>query len=1101
MDYSQQIGEFWKRHLWAGVIASESLSLQEDVEDSEIRALYQYMPVQAAANNMFEAEQYPYLRELCTLEDEGMQKLMPDGSRGRKRILILVSDSTTVFVAGKKTQTNILSDLASAKNGSLAMYTEIIYERLWGKTLTEISSKIINLVDQTIVRYGISDPELSIDCIACWQGNELVGRRGIFVQPGPTSWWDNQSPITAEGNWGKICTRCFQNINALAEMQRRFPQVAIVQLLSGIRGFVYGLPKQFDECMRTIFDEAARKGLAVVSMHSYCGDLPLYTDGYHFREDSQSRRKLIAGIAHGLHLSVAEHYAKNAILADRPNFLELQNNHRFDPSGRYLVDSRALTESLRRLARQKPTQATPTENASIDHDEPNPWEDEWFEAKREEVHASMPAVTTEELAAAIEKHNVMRIDQYRWARVDEVDESGRVAKAPRKEEAGTQASSSASASADIQAAGPQEHVWGDSILKTTQSDERAAKRAKKDKRLADLARSEQIAAQGAANLRRWEDCSYYSEMTGTVLYDYWNASPSKDEADNYLIVNQSDMTGGLAKPKIDHGVRNFLTGLVRGNFMDKGHKFALHSWDGPWVLAMEVLEVVNRVKRVGLGLGTLLEVMYHDNKGRFSYRGPINNDADTIGQPAFPVYVRCVHGHHENLASQFNVEEIAVGWLSPYTTEELDSFDDALREERPIIPIDKSHGGSGKAHNYFSGEPLEAAKVKSGIRANLPIEIVFDTAEVLQAGCEVFVTESDGFLTADAVPGHTILFINDDSKDLTLWSRTGGAVAAKDEEAAAAAGSESPAKAEADIPAEQPAQASEPQEEQRLTGAEFLKPPTTEEVGYYAAMTDDVPPVSMDFDEQKEEAPTVDSPMPSVEERPPVAEGTPIVPTEVTTVTSHISSRSIINVVQNVEGKAVHAYEQPVKPPEPIIYGGTGGREEMINQLADAQEIGPHRDDVPHCRLVFFECDPEELCVAGLTSTPDDTPIAFTWYGAFLSYQDFVKNCARCPTGVRLQTFGHGFLDIRGNDAETINKDITAIISDDLEYDGPDRIGKGQQKGKGKGKPREPSTPPPQRPPRGEAEWSWYNRGWSDREWNQWYSEWHGGQQRGWNWR
>ena len=151
----------------------------------------------------------------------------------------------------------------------------------------------------------------------------------------------------------------------------------------------------------------------------------------------------------------------------------------------------------------------------------------------------MPAVTTEELTAAIEKHNVMRVDQYRWARIDEVDESGQVTKAPRKEEAGTQASSSASASADVQAASPQEHEWGDSILNTTQTDERAAKRARKEKRIADLKRSENIAAQGAANLRRWEDCSYYSEMTGTVLHDYWNSSPSKDEAENYLIVSKS----------------------------------------------------------------------------------------------------------------------------------------------------------------------------------------------------------------------------------------------------------------------------------------------------------------------------------------------------------------------------------------------------------------------------------------------------------------------------------------------------------------------------------------------------------------------------------
>ena len=85
------------------------------------------------------------------------------------------------------------------------------------------------------------------------------------------------------------------------------------------------------------------------------------------------------------------------------------------------------------------------------------------------------------------------------------------------------------------------------------------------------------------------------------------------------------------------------------------------------------------------------------------------------------------------------------------------------------------------------------------------------------------------------MPGHTILFINDDSKDLTLWSRTGGAVVAKEEEGAPAAGSESPVKAEADIPAEQTAQPSEPQPEERHAGAEFLKPPTIEAVEHDAA--------------------------------------------------------------------------------------------------------------------------------------------------------------------------------------------------------------------------------------------------------------------------
>ena len=1297
MDYSQQVRDFWQRQLWAGVIASESLSLQEDVEDAEIKALYQYMPVQAAAANMFDPESFPYLREVCSLDDTGMSLLMPDGSRGRKRILILVSDSTTVFVAGKKTKTNILSDLAAAKNTSLSMYMEIIYEPLWGKTLTEISARIVALIDQTIMRYGVSDPELLIDAVACWQGNELVGRRGIFLNPQPPSWWDHQQgPITAEGSWEKICTRCFQNLNALAETQRRLPQVGVVQLLSGIRGFVYGLPKQFDECMRTIFDEAARNGLAVASMHEYCSDLPLFTDGYHFREDSQSRRKLIAGISHGIHLATAELYAKNAVLADRPGFLNLQEKHRFDPRGRYLVDSRALTESLRKLARAKPTNAEV--HTSNDQDAVDPWEDEWFETKREEVHAGMPTLSTEELTAAIEKHNVMRVDQYRWARADEVGDSGELANAPLNEEADVAPESPHRPGADITAAGPKDHIWGDSILKTSGSEERAAKRARKDERLAEVARNEVIAAQGAANMRRWQDCLDFAEMTGVVLHDYWNSSPSKDEADAYLVVNQSDMTPGLAKPRIDPGVRNFITGLIRGNFIDKGEKFRLHSWEGPWVLALEVLQVTNRIKRVNLGLGTLLDMACHDNKGRLSFKGPMDHTADTIGQPAFPVYIRCVHGHHENLARTFAAEEIAVGWLSPYTSEDLDRFDNALREERPIIPIEKApprlyhrtthdaafsiladslqpgFGGSGKAHCYFSGQPLEEAKTKAGVRANLPVEIVFDTAEVLAAGCEVFVTESEGFLTGDNVPGHCILFINDDVKDVNLWSRTGGIYAA--DEAQEAAGSESPTKVEADQPANQePASGSQATP---TTGPEFLKPPAYEATETSSvAEHDEVPPVMMETEQEVPIAET-DATMPSVEERPPVPEGTPIVPTELTTTVSHISSTSIINIVQDVQGKAVHAYQQEVHRNEPIHYGGTEakptaaflesincchcgtscldgqricfgcggpvkpgqlrrqnrrtqlarGREAMINQLADdnnaprvflsklksaskdvagrgmasfegdsirkaklalgkakklgfqtilerftkdntyacsltnngitrrsvrvmdclvqaylpnpgrtttqramavgsnatvTQEIGPHREDVPHCRVAFFECSQEDLCVAGLTSTPDDAPVAFTWYGAFLSMQDFVKNCARCESSVQLQTFGYGMVEIRGNDVTLISQNLNTMIADDVQYASQAAAearasaqrsqaaqpkyqthlppGKGEAKGKGKGKPREPSTPPPQRPPRGEAEWSWYNRGWSDREWDQWYSQWHGWQQRGWNWR
>ena len=93
------------------------------------------------------------------------------------------------------------------------------------------------------------------------------------------------------------------------------------------------------------------------------------------------------------------------------------------------------------------------------------------------------------------------------------------------------------------------------------------------------------------------------------------------------MVSQNDMTGGLAKPQIDVGTR-----------------YELHSWDGPWVLAMEELEVTNRIKRCNNGLGTMLEMAYHDNKGRLSFNGPVDDAADTTNSPASFYYA------HQNVS-------------------------------------------------------------------------------------------------------------------------------------------------------------------------------------------------------------------------------------------------------------------------------------------------------------------------------------------------------------------------------------------------------------------------------------------------------------------
>ena len=112
-----------------------------------------------------------------------------------------------------------------------------------------------------------------------------------------------------------------------------------------------------------------------------------------------------------------------------------------------------------------------------------------------------------ELAKAIEAHQVIRIDEYRYAKVDELKETGELKEAPLKEEAAAASSSSARATQEVQAATPQDRAWGDSILAGSQSSERAAKRGRKEERLVELKRNEENAANAAAQMRYYHDCA------------------------------------------------------------------------------------------------------------------------------------------------------------------------------------------------------------------------------------------------------------------------------------------------------------------------------------------------------------------------------------------------------------------------------------------------------------------------------------------------------------------------------------------------------------------------------------------------------------------
>ena len=70
---------------------------------------------------------------------------------------------------------------------------------------------------------------------------------------------------------------------------------------------------------------------------------------------------------------------------------------------------------------------------------------------------------------------------------------------------------------------------------------------------------------------------------------------------------------------------------------------------------MEVLEGVDRISRTkeeNIGFRVLLEIA-HDKKSRLAFKGPMDHAVDRIVSTSFPIYVKCTHGHHKNLADTF----------------------------------------------------------------------------------------------------------------------------------------------------------------------------------------------------------------------------------------------------------------------------------------------------------------------------------------------------------------------------------------------------------------------------------------------------------------
>ena len=187
------------------------------------------------------------------------------------------------------------------------------------------------------------------------------------------------------------------------------------------------------------------------------------------------------------------------------------------------------------------------------------------------------------------------------------------------------------------------------------------------------------------------------------------------------------------------------------------------------------------------GVRQLLRAAKADKTGRIRLLGIDVPMKETIGQELFTVRERIAQGHNAKLVSDEDADYLlATAWYNDLSAEEaeakaneygatvLSAADTPKRIyhrtstsglqsilKGGIVPGAKR---SGRSHGYFSSYRLNDARYQSGMRSNMPVEIAIDTMKAMAAGCEFFVTDSDGTLTRNTLPPDCIISAVDTSK-------------------------------------------------------------------------------------------------------------------------------------------------------------------------------------------------------------------------------------------------------------------------------------------------------------------------------------------------
>ena len=825
----QEYTQFWHQSMWSASLAEEFKLAGGDVAYGKtIMASYEGCPPQMAVQVSFNERDAPGLHRLAKISDRGLQMLKPESIRGRRRVLVICSDSFTVFQKSNRGFTDLAGDLEALRaDGTLSAYEKIVYRPLWGKSLPHIVHQITNAVQALIDEYsGIGQSQyLRVDIQAIWLGNELVGERGVFLEPCMPSWREKQMPggyHAARGDWTEIADRICTSLGSLAALKGRPSYgefIGAIVLIGQPNPAKCLLPDGFGEAMNTFFDFAQDLGIHTASVAEVISPFTMW-DAYHFRDDSHNRRILADWLSC---------VANTLACEDQVSFLRVEdletaaNRFPFEQKG-LIMNQMVFNEALDRF-----TQAARLPKHHPTEVELNPWDYAEEEAVELEILEGMRYVKAPPQVVNQQLSQMVYIGDGQYVPRENAD-TGFLEKVRAKMEAAKQEqaalagrpSSSAAKSApqkltkeQIKAAAPygQDNTF-QVVAKEFKRLEETRKRKAKEAEEAQTADDENAALAGRptsstpAKLRvvppmsprtkaevmksdlgfhREDDYAFMDILPEGSLASIERVNEFQSPEDPRLVTCEQSDLPPIADVPMSHPLKTFLSGLIRGKISNKKLLFS-----GVWLSVQNVLDVFNEVKHQQWSTKALISLVAHDSKARFVFKGdPEDPRAELMNQPMFPIYIRASQGQSKDL--EFDDSEVAKHWYSWKSAARLGNH--AAFAGRPLIPIEEvpprlyhrtvrdaafsilngalqpGHGSSGNAYAYFAKVPLEEmGPSTSGVRADCPIEFVFETAEVMQHAW-LMESASEGVLTREAVPGSCILYIRDTASGQTLDAR------------------------------------------------------------------------------------------------------------------------------------------------------------------------------------------------------------------------------------------------------------------------------------------------------------------------------------------